>query len=52
MARGLFAHEDQLRKIDSNGDPLVKINQFINWELFRAELETAMEKARAAAAEV
>ena len=28
MARGLFAIEDQLRKIDSNGDPLVKINQF------------------------
>ena len=48
MARGLFAHEDQLRKIDSNGDPLVKINQFVHWELFRPELEAAMEKARAA----
>ena len=47
MARGLFAIEDQLRKIDSNGDPLVKINQFTDWELFRPDLEAARERARA-----
>lgn len=46
MAYSLFNHEFQMRKIDQNGDPLVKINRFIDWELFRADLETARERAR------
>ena len=46
MAFNLFSHEFQMRKIDRNGDPLVKINQFVDWELFRADLEAARESAR------
>ena len=31
-----------MHKIDKNGDPLTKINEAVNWEMFR----TALEKAR------
>ena len=46
MANSLFNVQFHLDKIDRNGDPLVKINQFVNWELFRPDLEAAREKAR------
>lgn len=46
MAHSLFNVQFHLDKIDRNGDPLVKINQFVNWELFRPDLEAAREKAR------
>jgi hypothetical protein len=46
MENGLFDHEFRLKKIDSNGDPLKKINETINWELFRPELETINNKKR------
>lgn len=46
MSSPLFGHEFRLRKIDSNGDPLVKINQFVDWELFRPDLEAARQNAR------
>jgi IS5 family transposase len=46
MAYSLFSHELQLRKIDRNGDPLVKINQFVDWEMFRSDLEAARKQAR------
>ena len=46
MIPNLFSLQFHLRKIDQNGDPLVKINQFINWELFRPDLEAARESAR------
>ena len=33
-------------KIDKNGDPLTKINQTVNWEMFRPALEKAQDKGR------
>jgi IS5 family transposase len=44
MQTGLFDLEFRLDKIDSNGDPLKKLNELIDWELFRAELEEARDK--------
>jgi len=49
MAHGLFDLQFRLAKIDRNGDPLVKINQFVNWELFRPELTAAYGAYRLAA---
>ena len=43
---GFFDLQDRLHKIDKNGDPLVKINETINWELFRPALEKARDKGR------
>jgi IS5 family transposase len=34
-----------LRKIDQNGEPLAKINEFVDWELFRPDLEAARKTA-------
>jgi len=48
MANTLFNKEFHLRKIDKNGDPLTKINQFVKWELFRKDLEEARERAQKA----
>lgn len=41
MQPGLFDIEFRLNKIDANGDPLKKINDLINWEMFRTTLESA-----------
>jgi IS5 family transposase len=46
MSHGLFDVHIQLHKIDQNGDPLVKINQLVNWELFRKDLQAARDQAR------
>ena len=46
MTASLFSLQFQMRKIDQNGDPLVKINQFVDWELFRPALEAARKQAR------
>ena len=46
MARGLFDLQFRLQKLDRNGDPLAKINQFVDWNLFRNDLEAAREAAR------
>ncbi len=43
---GLFDLQFRLRKIDRNGDPLIKLNALIPWESFRKELETIHEKER------
>ena len=44
---GFFDLQDRLqKKIDKNGDPLAKINETINWELFRPALEKARDKSR------
>jgi hypothetical protein len=37
MQTGLFDLEFRLDKIDANGDPLKKLNEMIDWELFRSE---------------
>jgi hypothetical protein len=46
MQTGLFDLEFRLEKIDANGDPLKKLNDVIDWEIFRAELEAARDKER------
>src|SRR4030042_1585998 len=43
---GMFEMEGRMGKIDSNGDPLVKLNEVIEWEMFRPELERIRQKAR------
>ena len=43
---GLFDFERRMRKIDSKKDPLVKINETVDWEIFRPELEKARHKER------
>jgi len=41
---GFFDIEYRYKKIDKNGDVLVKLNKYINWELFRTELEIIRNK--------
>jgi IS5 family transposase len=41
----MFSHETQLARLDKIGDPLVRINQVIDWEIFRAPLERAVRTA-------
>lgn len=44
--RGMFDVDWRLEKIDGNGDPLAKLNEVIDWELFRPELERLRLKER------
>lgn len=43
---GFFDFEDRLHKIDKQGDPLAKINETIDWEIFRPKLEKIRGKRR------
>jgi IS5 family transposase len=43
---GFFDLQDRLHTIDKNGDPLSKINETVNWEMFRPALEKARDKNR------
>jgi IS5 family transposase len=38
----LFGNEFQLEKLSKLGDPLLKINQLIDWEMFRKPIESAI----------
>jgi len=46
MFKGLFDLQSRLQKIDANGDPLVVLNQVVNWELFRPDLEPVRDRER------
>jgi Transposase and inactivated derivatives, IS5 family len=46
MFKGLFDLQFRLEKIDQNGDPLVALNQIVDWELFRPDLEPLRDKER------
>ena len=46
MFDGLFDFQSRLDKIDRNGDPLVALNNAVDWELFRPELEATRERVR------
>lgn len=46
MQFGLFDFDKRLKRIDKSGDPLVKINKAIDWEVFRPKLELARKKER------
>jgi len=42
--KGFFDEEDSLKKISSLGDPMEKLNEFINWEQFRDKITKALKK--------
>jgi len=46
MDYSLFDLHKHMAKIDKKGDALARINQYINWDLFRPDLEEARIKAR------
>jgi len=46
MFKGLFDLQSRFDKIDSNGDPLVSLNQAIDWDLFRPDLEPLRARER------
>jgi IS5 family transposase len=43
---GFFDFEDRFYKIDKQGDPLAKIDEAVDWEIFRPTLEKARDKNR------
>lgn len=50
MQTGLFDLEFRLDKIDANGDPLKKLNDLIDWEMFRPKLKAVRQGQRKSAA--
>ena len=46
MHSGLFDWQTRFEQLDNGGDPLVKLNQIVNWELFRSPLETIRDIER------
>jgi len=46
MLNGFFDIEFRLEQLDKCGDPLTKLNEVIQWESFRSELETVRAKDR------
>lgn len=43
---GLFEWQNRFKQLDKSGDPLVKLNKVINWNIFRPELEALRDKER------
>jgi len=43
---GMFDIDFRMEKIDSNGDPLTKLNEVMDWEIFRSDLDAARQKHR------
>ena len=50
MFTGLFDMQTRLAKIDKNGDPLVVLNEAIDWERFRSVLAPLRERERKSSA--
>jgi IS5 family transposase len=50
MFKGLFDIDFRMEELTKNGDPLVRLNECVNWELFRDELEKIREKERKSSA--
>lgn len=46
MISGLFDWQNRLKQIDANGDPLKKLNEVVDWEMFRDTLEQIHIKER------
>ncbi len=46
MIHGFFDVQFRLNKIDTNGDPLIKLNKTINWKLFLPTVNTVRDKER------
>jgi len=45
---GLFDHDHRLEQISAQGDPLEKLNEIIDWEMFRPLLDRACAKEQKA----
>jgi len=43
---GFFDLQERLHKIDKNGDPLTRLNEVVDWEIFRLAIEKARDKGR------
>jgi len=50
MQTGLFDWQTRFEQLDKGGDPLVKINEVIKWEIFRKQLQKVRDKERKSAA--
>jgi len=46
MIKGLFDIEFRMEDLTRNGDPLIRLNECVDWEVFRPELEIIREKER------
>lgn len=46
MQTGLFDWQTRFEQLDNGGDPLVKLNDMVKWELFRKPLEKVRDKER------
>lgn len=46
MHTGLFDWQTRFEQLNNGGDPLVKLNQIVNWEQFRSPLETIRDIER------
>ena len=46
MLKGLFDIDFRMEDLTKSGDPLVRLNECVNWEMFRGELEVIREKER------
>lgn len=46
MIKGFFDIEFRMSDLTRNGDPLVRLNDCVDWEVFRPELEIIREKER------
>jgi IS5 family transposase len=46
MLNGMFDMEFRLQELDKGGDPLPKLNETIDWEMFRPTLETIRDIER------
>lgn len=46
MQAGLFDWQTRFEQLDNGGDPLVKLNEIVNWEQFRNTLEKVRDKNR------
>ena len=43
---GFFDHHHRMHKIDKCGDPLCKLDNAVDWEIFRATVEKVRKKSR------
>jgi len=46
MLKGLFDIQFRMEDLTKNGDPLVRLNKCVNWDVFREDLHTIREKER------
>ena len=46
MQTGFFDWHERFEKLNKNGDPLEKLNQVVDWEMFRKPLEKIRHKKR------